>query len=370
MIQDVRTVEICRSMSRSRTTTSTTCSWSPHRNSFAHWPTRSTGPCSSCSSNEPPPCTRWPERSTAPGARSPTTSTSCSTPGSCASCAPDASGRSRSATTAAWPGPCTSGCLAAPRTSRWCRPSTRCGKRQPSRPPRMRPTSCGASSCAPGSRSRRYAPSGRRSRSLRAGSRRSRAPGTRSTASSPGSIPLTHPPCPTPSTSPRTEVAVGRLPQSSGRIGHRTPEVPMSEDAARRRAEKAESARYHADALRRRGEEESAQAQLLIDRFVARATQSGLATERLAARPWSGRGRYRTNVEGWYLRRDRSVGVGLDGGYYVLVVAPERLGRWRTVPIHPTPPPLQVGKGARDGESVTLEALLEMRLTETDSPRG
>jgi hypothetical protein len=143
----------------------------------------------------------------------------------------------------------------------------------------------------------------------------------------------------------------------------------MSEDAARRRAEKAESARYHADALRRRSEEESAQAQLLIDRFVARATQSGLATERLAARPWSGRGRYRTNVEGWYLRRDRSVGVGLDGGYYVLVVAPERLGRWRTVPIHPTPPPLQVGKGARDGESVTLAALLEMRLTSTDFPR-
>jgi len=144
----------------------------------------------------------------------------------------------------------------------------------------------------------------------------------------------------------------------------------MSEDAARRRAEKAERAEYHAEALRRRGEEESAQAQVLIDRFVARATQAGLPTERLAARPWTGRGRYRTDVEGWYLRRDRSVGVGLDGGYYVLVVAPERFGRWRTVPLHRTPPPLQVGKGARDGESVTLEALLEMRLTETDSPRG
>jgi hypothetical protein len=54
--------------------------------------------------------------------------------------------------------------------------------------------------------------------------------------------------------------------------------------------------------------------------------------------------------------------VGVDGGFYVLVVAPERFGRWRTVRVDPTPPPLQVGRGARDGESVALDALLEMRL--------
>ena len=65
---------------------------------------------------------------------------------------------------------------------------------------------------------------------------------------------------------------------------------------------------------------------------------------------------------GWYLRRDRSVGVGLDGGYYVLVVSPQRFGRWRTVAVAPTPPSLQVGRGARDGESVTLAELLELRL--------
>ena len=46
----------------------------------------------------------------------------------------------------------------------------------------------------------------------------------------------------------------------------------------------------------------------------------------------------------------------------MLVVAPERFGRWRTVPVDPTPPPLQVGQGGRDGESVALEDLLEMRL--------
>ncbi len=140
----------------------------------------------------------------------------------------------------------------------------------------------------------------------------------------------------------------------------------MGEDAAERRAERAASAEYHAEAERRRREQESAEAQVLLDRFVEQATAAGLATEELTARPWSGRGRYRTGVVGWYLRRDRSIGVGLDGGYYVLVVAPQRLGRWRTVAVAPTPPSLQVGRGARDGESVTLAELLELRLGSAD----
>lgn len=136
----------------------------------------------------------------------------------------------------------------------------------------------------------------------------------------------------------------------------------MSEDAAQRRSERAAQADYHVEAQRRRRQEESAKAQVLVDRFVERAKEAGLATQELTARPWSGRGRYRTGVTGWYLRRDRSIGVGVDGGYYMLVVPPERFGRWRTVRIEPTPPPLQVGQGARDGESIALDALLELRL--------
>ena len=136
----------------------------------------------------------------------------------------------------------------------------------------------------------------------------------------------------------------------------------MGDDAAERRREVTERAAFHADALRRRDAEESAKAQVLIDRFVAQATQAGLPTQELTARPWSGRGRYRTGIVGWYLRRDGSVGVGLDGGFYVLLVAPVGFGRRRTVQVEPSPPPLQVGKGGRDGESVALDELLEMRL--------
>jgi hypothetical protein len=136
----------------------------------------------------------------------------------------------------------------------------------------------------------------------------------------------------------------------------------MTDDLERHRAEQAERARYHVEANRRRSEEESAKAQVLIDRFVERATQAGLPTEELTARPRSGGSRYRTGVTGWYLRRDRTVGVGVDGSYYLLNVAPVRFGRWRTVRIDPTPPVLQVGKGARDGESLPLDEALEERL--------
>ncbi len=136
----------------------------------------------------------------------------------------------------------------------------------------------------------------------------------------------------------------------------------MTEDAARWRAEQAERAHYHVQANRRRSEEEAAKAQVMIDRFVERATQAGLPTEELTARPWSGTGRYRTGVVGWFLRRNGSVGVDTEGRFYVLNVAPVPLGRWRKIPIDPSPPPLIVGKGGGDGETFALDELLEMRL--------
>jgi hypothetical protein len=135
-----------------------------------------------------------------------------------------------------------------------------------------------------------------------------------------------------------------------------------SEELAQHRADRVERLDELARAKRHRSERESAEAQLMVDRFVAEARRTGLATEELTARPWSGRGRYRTGIEGWYLRRDHSVGVGVDGRYYVLVTTPVRLGRWRTVSLEPTPPPLEVGRGARDGEAIDLKDLLELRL--------
>lgn len=130
------------------------------------------------------------------------------------------------------------------------------------------------------------------------------------------------------------------------------------------REERAERADLQRQAHQRRREQDSAKAQVLLDEFVAEARRRRLPTEELTARPWNGGARYPTGVTGWYLRSDRSVGVGEDGRYYVLTVPPRRFGRWRTLALEPTPPPLQVGEGARDGESMALELLLRIRLAQ------
>jgi hypothetical protein len=135
-----------------------------------------------------------------------------------------------------------------------------------------------------------------------------------------------------------------------------------SDESVQRRADRAARLNGLAEAKRNHSERESAEAQVLVDRFVAAAKEAGLATEELKARPWSGGGRYRTGVEGWYLRRDKSIGVGVDGRYYLLATPKVPLGRWRTVSVEPSPPPLVVGRGARDGESIDLKDLLELRL--------
>jgi hypothetical protein len=127
-----------------------------------------------------------------------------------------------------------------------------------------------------------------------------------------------------------------------------------------------ERADYHVRKQAERRARESAKAQALVDDFVRAATAAGLATTELQARPWSGSGRYRTGVVGWYLKRDRSIGIDTSGGYFVLVVAPERLARWRGVSVVPTDPPLQVGEGARDGESAPLADYLKWRLEAGD----
>jgi hypothetical protein len=136
---------------------------------------------------------------------------------------------------------------------------------------------------------------------------------------------------------------------------------PGSEAQRRRRERGARASELRAAHDRRRAAE-SEQAQALVDRFVEDAVRRGLPTEELTARPWTGRGRYRTGVLGWYLRQDHSIGVDTHGAYYVLTIAPHRLGRWRGITLTPSPPPLQVGEGARDGESIALTELLQRRL--------
>ena len=73
---------------------------------------------------------------------------------------------------------------------------------------------------------------------------------------------------------------------------------------------------------------------------------------------------YRTDITGWHLRRNRSLGADADGNFYILGVPASLKARLLGVRITPSDPPLTVGLGARDGESMPLEQLLSLRLKE------
>jgi hypothetical protein len=121
-----------------------------------------------------------------------------------------------------------------------------------------------------------------------------------------------------------------------------------------------------ADAAARKRAAESAEAARLIGDFAAAAKERGLRDTELVARGLDGRGTYRTGVRGWYLRRNKSLGVGLDGAFYVLSVAGGVRARFRGVTLKPSDPPLIVGAGGKDGESIPLPDLLALRLSARD----
>ncbi|GAA1397762.1 hypothetical protein [Luteococcus peritonei] len=106
---------------------------------------------------------------------------------------------------------------------------------------------------------------------------------------------------------------------------------------------------------------EAERAQQMIDDFVTEATRRGIAPEPLQAALMGG-GQARTDKQGWYLRRNRSIAIGTDGGYYVLTVPGGRMARFTGVKLQPSPPPLQVGRGGRDGETGDLREFLDWRL--------
>jgi len=112
-----------------------------------------------------------------------------------------------------------------------------------------------------------------------------------------------------------------------------------------------------------------ARARELVARFVTRARDAGVATSALLARGGDSRDTYRTGLTGWYLRRDGSLAVADDGEMYVLVVRRSLSSRLRGVRLVPDEPRLQAGIGARDGESIALAALLDLRLAAHDDWR-
>jgi hypothetical protein len=136
-----------------------------------------------------------------------------------------------------------------------------------------------------------------------------------------------------------------------------------AQDWARRRRE---AAQEQADRLARRRAAETERAREMVHEFARKAQARGITTAPLLARAGESKPTYRTGLVGWYLNRDGSLGVTTDGDYYHLAGPRSLKARLFGVHLEPAEPPLQVGAGGRDGESIALDVLLAMRLDAGD----
>jgi hypothetical protein len=139
----------------------------------------------------------------------------------------------------------------------------------------------------------------------------------------------------------------------------------VDESQWRRQRDRAVAA--HGAALDRQTAAEIARARELVARFAAQARERGLRMSPLTARPYHGRGRYRTGLRGWYLRPDGVLAIAEDGEFYVLTVPASVRARFTGVSVRPEEPRLVIGEGARDGERIALEELLRLRLAAGDN---
>ncbi|MFI5834008.1 hypothetical protein ACIA5A_10070 [Micromonospora sp. NPDC051300] len=142
-----------------------------------------------------------------------------------------------------------------------------------------------------------------------------------------------------------------------------------ADDGAQWRERQRRAVRAHAAADARERAAEQAEAAELVARFAAEAARRGLRADRLTATGHDGRGRYRTRITGWYVDRARSRAVDADGRFYLLTVPPGLRSRLLGADPPPSAPPLVVGRGGRDGESVPLAVLLNRRLEAGDDWR-
>lgn len=123
-----------------------------------------------------------------------------------------------------------------------------------------------------------------------------------------------------------------------------------------------EAALGKAEVLARKRHAETLAAAKLVREFAEQATAAGITPVRFTARTYDGNARYRTHIDGWYLKKDRSVGVSTDGRFYVLTAPRRLMSRFTGTHVEPAEPPLELGRGGRDGESMPMETALAKRL--------
>jgi hypothetical protein len=96
----------------------------------------------------------------------------------------------------------------------------------------------------------------------------------------------------------------------------------------------------------------------MLHDLVEQALAHGPAPEPLVVRSFDGRHTYRTPLSGWYLRQDHTLAVDTQGEFYVLRAPSSLLATVRGVRPEPSEPPLVLGAGGKDGESLDLDVAI------------
>lgn len=122
------------------------------------------------------------------------------------------------------------------------------------------------------------------------------------------------------------------------------------------------------EGLRRARQAEHERATEKILAAIERYRAAGIDPIPLRAKPYTGGGTIRTALSGWYLKKDCSIAIDVEGRFYILRVDGGLRSRLRGATPEPSLAPLVVGRGARDGETFAIDELLQMRLEDPVRP--
>ena len=143
---------------------------------------------------------------------------------------------------------------------------------------------------------------------------------------------------------------------------HSDPQRSDAREARAWAAQRTEAAHIHAERLQARRDTEHDRAEALLAEFVAAAHHRELPSQPLRVRGYGGKSSARTPLRGWYLRRDASSGVSTDGNFYVLTAPLNIFDRIRGTHPKPSRPPMVLGAGGKDGETIDLSEVLDRLL--------
>src|SRR5690625_1937781 len=127
-------------------------------------------------------------------------------------------------------------------------------------------------------------------------------------------------------------------------------------------AQRSAAASEHLARLEARQDAEHRRAEGHLAAFIHAARAADLAAEPLRMQGYNGGRSARTPLRGWYLRKDRKAGIDTDGNFYLLARPLGVLDVLRGAAPRASRPPLVLGAGGRDGDSVELTDALERLL--------